>query len=202
VFAFDLDGTITACELLPRIARLAKLEKPLEELTRQTLRGDIPFASSFRRRFAMLRHIPLSRVQALVAATPLDPHIEAFIQSRRSECVVVTGNLDLWTLPLLRRLGCRWFSSRGAVLAGELTLLSVLDKGEAAKTLLAEGKRIVAVGESVNDAPLFRASALAIAFGGVHEPAPLIRRLAHRYAGDGESLCAMLRGAPLSRDGR
>jgi phosphoserine phosphatase len=162
-------------------------------LTRRTLRGDIPFSLSFRRRFAMLRHIPLAQVHAVVAGIPLDPSIEAFIQARQSECVVVTGNLDLWVYPLLRRLGCRWFSSRGALVDGQLRLLSVLDKGEAAKVLLSEGKRLVAIGESVNDAPLFRAASVAVAYGGVHEPASAIQNLSHRYAADGESLCQTLR---------
>lgn len=193
VFAFDLDGTITACELLPRIARLAGLEKSLSLLTQSTLRGDIPFAASFRRRFAMLQHIPLPQVHAVVAAIPLDPYIEAFIQAHNSECVVVTGNLDLWVYPLLRRLGCRWFSSRGAVIDGRISLLAVLDKGEAAAALLAEGKRIVAIGESVNDTPLFRVSSYAVAFGGVHEPSPVIRNMSHSYAADGKSLCETLR---------
>jgi phosphoserine phosphatase len=73
IFAFDLDGTITARELLPRIARLAGLETALRALTRRTLRGDIPFELSFRRRFDMLRHIPLTQVHAVVDAIPLDP---------------------------------------------------------------------------------------------------------------------------------
>jgi HAD superfamily phosphoserine phosphatase-like hydrolase len=165
----------------------------MAELTRKTLRGDIPFAQSFRRRFALLRHIPLSRVQALVASVPLDPHIEEFICSRRSECVIVTGNLDLWVRPLLRRLGCRAFASRGGVLAGHLTLLSVLDKAEAVQALRREGKSIVSIGESANDAAMFRESSVAVAFGGVHEPAPAARKLARHYCPDGRSLCETLR---------
>lgn len=192
VFAFDLDGTITSLELLPLIARLAGLEAELAQLTRLTLSGEINFEESFRKRFDMLRHIPLELVRESVAAAPLDPHICAFIQSRPEQCVIVTGNLDLWVMPLLIRLGCRYFASRGAAGPDGLSLLSVLDKAEAARRLLAEGREIIAIGESVNDAPLFRSAAVGIAFAGVHAPVPAIRRLARCCVADGASLCRLL----------
>ncbi len=192
VFAFDLDGTITQRELLPRIARLAGLEKEMEELTRLTLSGSLEFSESFRKRFAMLRHIPLRRIRESVASVPLDPDIEAFISEHRRECVIVTGNLDLWVAPLLKRLGCRYFSSRSRLLDGELFLLSVLDKATAAKQLCNEGKRVIAIGESMNDVPLFRTADMGIAFAGVHAPVPELLRLAAAFAPDGKSLRRLL----------
>lgn len=192
VFAFDLDGTVTRGELLPRIARLAGLEAEMAELTRRTLCGEIPFEASFRKRFAMLRHLPLDAVRESLAEVEMDPHIEDFLARRREDCVIVTGNLDVWVAPLLERLGCRFFASRGTIRAGRVELVSVLDKGRAADALLAEGRRIVAVGESVNDAPLFRKAFVGVAFAGVHRPVPEIRRLARHEAADGASLCGVL----------
>ena len=161
-------------------------------LTRLTLDGTLDFAASFRLRFAILRSIPVERVREIVAEIPLDPHIEAFINARPKDCAVITGNLDLWILPLRERLACRWFSSRGAVVNGELTLLSVLDKGRAMDELARAGRPIVAIGESMNDVPMFIKASACIAFAGVHAPAPEIRRLAGRTADNGASLCAML----------
>lgn len=193
IFAFDLDGTITASEMLPVIARHAGCERELAELTRRTLNGAIGFEESFRTRFAMLRHIALPLVHKTVAQIPLDPHIAQFIAARRSECVIVTGNLDLWIMPILKRLGCRYFASRGAVIKDEAVLLSVLDKGAAARQLRREKFEIVAIGESTNDVPLFREASMGIAFAGVHPPVPEIRKRARFCVRDGASLCRLLK---------
>ena len=192
LFAFDLDGTVTAREILPCLAENLGLAEEMADLTRRTLSGEIDFVSSFRKRFGMLRSIPLPVVHESIAAVPLEPHIEAFINNRPEDCAIVTGNLDLWLIPLKKRLGCRWFSSHGAVENGELTLLSILDKGRAMADLALLGRPIVAVGESMNDVPMFRKASVGIAFAGVHRPVPEIQKLAHHTAFDGLSLCAFL----------
>lgn len=192
LFAFDLDGTVTTREILPCLAERLGMAEEMAELTRRTVNGELDFARSFRRRFAMLRSIPLALVHETVAAVPLEPHMEAFINSRPEDCAILTGNLDLWILPLQKRLACRWFSSRGAFVNGRLRLLSVLDKGRAMENLARQGRPIIAVGESMNDVPMFSKARAGIAYAGVHEPAPALRKLAHRTVSDGASLCALL----------
>ena len=194
VYAFDLDGTVTRAEILPRIAALAGLADEMERLTRLTLDGTLAFEASFRLRFELLRDIPVPEVQAVVAAVPLDPHIEAFIQANRARCALVTGNLDLWIAPLVERLGCRVFCSRSAYADGRLHLTDVLHKGQAVGVLKAEGQRVIAIGESVNDIPMFEAADCGIAYGGLHAPAPGLLRLADHTADDGAALCSLLAG--------
>ena len=191
-FAFDLDGTVTAVELLPLLARHAGLEGEIAELTRRTLSGEIDFERSFRMRFSMLRHIPLHRIHESMATAPLDPHIAAFITSRPDECVIVTGNLDLWIMPLLERLGCRYFASHGTLREDGPYLRSVLDKGAAARALRTEYRDVIAIGESMNDVPLFKSATVGVAFAGIHAPVPEIRRLARYHAPDGAALCGLL----------
>ncbi|MDL2216539.1 HAD-IB family phosphatase [Desulfovibrio sp. OttesenSCG-928-M14] len=190
--AFDLDGTVTACEMLPVIARLAGLGDVVSMLTRLTLSGQISFERSFRMRFALLRRLPLAMVHRAVEAIPLDPDIESFIRRRKTQCALITGNLDLWIAPLVKRLGCRCFSSRGMIAGKGLRLLSILDKGRAVTRLNKEGWRVIAVGESVNDVPMLDAAAVGVAFAGVHRPVPEIRRMAHYQAANGADLCALL----------
>lgn len=200
MFAFDLDGTVTSREMLPVIAKLAGLEEAVEELTRLTLSGRISFERSFHTRFAMLKGLPLALVHKAVENIPLNPHIEAFIQQRRDQCALITGNLDLWIAPLVSRLGCRCFASRGMFSSKGLKLLSIVDKGKAVARLNREGYRVIAVGESVNDIPMLSAAAQGIAFAGVHKPVPAIRRMAHYQTADGASLCALLEklGGPVA----
>ena len=197
LFVFDLDGTVTEQEILPVIGAVAGLEQELAWLTARTLTGEIDFVQSFRQRFQMLRHVPLERVAAAISAIPLNPHIEAFILSHQEQCVLVTGNLDRWIHPLAQRLGCACYCSTSRLEpGGGLELVSVLDKGAAVLELLASRtniKRIIAVGESVNDLSMFQHSDIGIAFGGVHTPVPEIMRIADYVVYDGQELCRLLK---------
>lgn len=194
IFAFDLDGTVTDSEILPRLAREAGIFTEIAELTRRTLAGDIDFEESFRLRFAMLRHLPLETVQKVVAATPLNADICEFITKNRASCCVVTGNLDAWVEPITQRLACRFFSSSSKRTAeGLLALRMVLRKDEAIKKLTqGTNTRVVAIGESVNDIAMFKAAHIGVAYAGVHRPAPGLLSVARHLAEDGKSLCRLL----------
>ena len=192
VFAFDLDGTITSGELLPEIAKHLNIHDEMLSLTRLALKGDVDFDSSFRLRFRMLRGIAVSRVQEVVRNAPLNPDIERFITRNAGRCCVVTGNLDCWIAPVADKHGCRFFSSTSAVVNGRLALRTVLRKGPVIRELAKGHSRTVAIGDSVNDIPMFEEADVGIAFGGVHEPAPALVERADFVARDGAMLCGLL----------
>lgn len=192
VFAFDLDGTITAEEILPNISKELGIYDEIQLLTKLTLEGVIDFTASFKLRFQILRSIPVGDVQRIVASTPLNPHIERFIHDNAQRCAIVTGNLDCWVEPLVQRLGCRCLCSTSKVCGTLLQLDSVLDKGQAIRKLAREFSHIVAIGESVNDLPMFEEANVGIAFGGVHEPVPDLISIADFVTYDGEALCRLL----------
>lgn len=192
VFAFDLDGTVTTEEILPRLAERLGLRPEMERLTRLTLLGEMDFEASFRQRVDMLRGLSLEEAQAVVAATPLDPSITKFIQARRERCFLATGNLDCWVQPLVERLGCKAFTSTAVMRDGKPTVQTVLDKAEAVRELARTGAKIIAVGESAGDIPLFAAADVGIAYAGVHEPAPILLPLAQYRVDSGEELCNLL----------
>ena len=192
VFAFDLDGTVTRREILPVLANELGLKDEMALLTRLTLDGTLDFAASFRLRFAILRSIPVERVREIVSQIPLDPHISGFINKRKYNCAIVTGNLDVWVEPLLRQFDCPAYVSTSRFRDGLLRLDRVLDKGDAVRELKATGKRVIAIGESANDLPMFTEADTGVAFAGVHEPLPEIRRLAAYTARTGQELCEIL----------
>ncbi len=132
-------------------------------------------------------------MQRITAFAALHPDIEAFITTNRDRCAVGTGNLDVWIQPIMERLGCRFYTSAAKTENGQLMLDNVLDKGAAVRDLAASGKKVVSIGESVNDIPMFEATDIGIAYGGVHEPVPGLVRIADHVVRDGESLCALLR---------
>lgn len=191
-FAFDLDGTITAREILPVLAEELGLGPEFALLTRLTMRGGMDFAASLRLRFAALRQIPLAAVHGIMEKIPLDPDIERFIQLHAKRCAVVTGNVDVWVRPLAERLGCAFITSESAEENGALRLVSVLDKGKAVRALAREGKKVIAVGDGANDIPMFKEAHAGIAYGGVNAPPPELIAKASRTVYSGKELAALL----------
>lgn len=192
LFAFDLDGTVTTREILPRLAEEYNLGPEFALLTRLTMQGAIDFAASLRLRFSVLRRTPLAKVHEIVSRIPLDADIEAFIRARPGQCVVITGNVNRWIEPIATRLGCRFIASRAEEENGELRLVSIPDKGEAVRALAAGGKRVIAVGDGANDIPMFRAAYAGIAYGGVNTPAPGLTAEAKALARNGKELTSLL----------
>jgi HAD superfamily phosphoserine phosphatase-like hydrolase len=196
VFCFDLDGTVTRQEILPALASEIALTEEMSLLTSLTMKGVIPFESSFRLRCRLLRDVPVSRVREIVADIALSPAIVSFIQNNRDRCAIVTGNLDVWIAGLVERLGCRYFSSIGIARDDRLQALQqILRKNQAVKKLRGEGfHRVVAIGDGFNDVPMFEASDVTVAFGGVHEPVPEIVQRANYVVYGEKSLCRLLNG--------
>ena len=193
MFAFDLDGTVTRVETLPLLAKELNLADEMRLLTDLTLSGKIPFEQSFRIRCQILRNIPQKKIRRIMAGVPLDEKISEFIRANRHDCAIVTGNLDCWVAPIVAKLGCKIFSSTSEPDEKNFPVLKkILDKGAAIRELKNFSERVIAVGESFNDLPMFAAADVAIAFGGVHKPVDEIISVADYVVYDGDELCKLL----------
>ena len=194
-YCFDLDGTLTCQELLPLIASLAGLEDEISVLTQATSDGLLPFDKSFKLRVRLLRDLPLQQIHAaLRGGIELDPDILDFIRQNPERSFVLTGNLDLWVKPILDQLGIQSFCSESR-LNGEGQLEGVehvLHKGDAVSSLRDRFDRIVAVGEGLNDVPMFEAADWRIAFGGVRTPNKVLMDLSDFVVREGRALCRLL----------
>lgn len=192
--AFDLDGTVTKVETLPLLAGELGLADEMKILTDLTLEGKIPFKKSFRMRYLILRNIPLKKIQEVMAGVELDEEIAEFIRQHKEECVIVTGNLDSWIAPIIEKLGCQSFSSTGAMDEKNLPILkNILDKGTAIRELKKKNDKVIAVGESFNDVPMFEEANISVAYGGVHKPVSAAVSVADYVVFDGGALCRLLK---------
>ena len=192
-FAFDLDGTVTKVETLPNLARELNLSAQISELTKLTLEGKISFEKSFRLRYSILKKIPPKKISAIMSGIELDENIFKFIRENKSQCAVVTGNLDCWIKPIADKLGCEIFSSKSRIVNGLPILTEILQKDCAVRKLKESCEKIIAIGESFNDVPMFKAADVSIAYGGVHKPVDAAVFVADYFIDDSAELCRLLK---------
>lgn len=192
LFAFDLDSTVTRCELLPLLAREVGLENEMAALTEACMQSGADFAPGFAARVELLRSIPLDRARRIAANVPLHEEIAAFLRANAPRCRILTGNLDAWIADLIASLGMEGRCLCSRAIHRENRLLCVetaLDKGRAALEL---PRPFVAIGDGSNDIPLLRAADLAIAFAGSRRPSQEVLRAADIVIDDEAALCALL----------
>lgn len=167
LFVFDLDSTITRCELLPLIARSVGLGDEMARQTEAAMGSELPFAQSFARRVALLKDVPVSRARAIAAGASLNEGIARFLREYPQRCMILTGNLDVWIEDLVDRLGMRGrcLCSRALVRGDRLEgIAAILDKTQACEGL---PRPFVAVGDGSNDIGMLRRADLGVAYGGV-----------------------------------
>ena len=193
VFLFDLDATVTKEEILPALAEQVGLLEEMREMTEKTMRGEIPFQSSFLARVEMLKTIPVSRVAEIVEKIPLNEELVQFIRTHASRCYIVTGNIDVWIEKLIKRIGLPmshcYCSSASVSDDYIISVNSVVDKEKIAKQFVVP---VVAVGDGSNDAEMVRLADVGIGYGGVRPVAYSLMCNATHVICDEHRLCSFL----------
>lgn len=185
IFLFDLDSTITRQEILPCISQKVGKYKEMRELTEATMRGEIPFKTSFLRRVDILKCVDVSEVNSLVSEIPLNENIANFIMENRKRCYIVTGNLDIWISGLMKKLGIREhvYCSKADVSNDRISkVVSIMDKELMAKQFV---QPMIVVGDGDNDSGMAQYAGVSIGFGGVRPIAPsLLRNIDYAFYDD------------------
>lgn len=190
---FDLDGTVTAEETLPLIAKHFKVEEEIEQLTQETVQGNIPFVESFIRRVFILGKLPVDEVADLLATTRLYPKLVEFIQSHKDICAIATGNLTCWSHKLLGKIGCEYYCSEAEVENNHVVKLTkILRKEQVVEQYQKDGYRVVFIGDGNNDLEAMRVADVAIAVGTTHFPSKSILPITNYLIFSEEALCRQL----------
>lgn len=191
IICFDLDGTITAQEILPELSKEVGLYEEISALTEATIKGVIPFRQSFLLRCKLLQSIPLERVHKIINNIKLNHEIVDFINAHLSQCKVVTGNLDVWVVPLKKKIKCDFFTSVATEKNGYLDeIVKVLDKGDVVKSFSAD--KIISVGDGMGDVRMFEESDVRIAFSQVHNPIKSLIEVSDYICFNEKTLCKTL----------
>lgn len=185
IFLFDLDSTITRKEILPTIAERVNRQKEMRNLTEATMRGEIPFKSSFLKRVDILSVMNVSETRAMITEIPLNESIAQFIRENHERCYVVTGNLDIWIEDLMKKIEVEGhvYCSRANVKDDKITqVVSVIDKELTAKQFV---QPLVVVGDGDNDSGMAQVADISIGFGGIRDIAPsLIQNIDYAFYDD------------------
>lgn len=185
IFLFDLDSTITKKEILPTISKKIGKVEEMRELTEATMRGEIPFKTSFLNRVNILSSVNVSDVSNIVEDIPLNENISNFIMDNSDRCYIVTGNLDIWISKLMNKLKMKnhVYCSKAQVVNDKITkVISVIDKELTAKQFV---QQIVMIGDGDNDSGIAKYADIAIGFGGVRDIAPsLLRNIDYAFYDD------------------
>ena len=193
VYCFDLDGTVTSQELLPLMAAELDLYEEISALTQATINGLIPFERSFKLRCKLLSDVPIEKVQDVANKVKLNETIVKFIRENKDNCCIITGNIYEWIEPIVEKLGCKIYCSKGKFNDGKLNgLEKIINKGEIVKSLKQNYQSVVAIGDGMGDVLMFQESDLSIAFGGVHEPIETLMKVSDYLVYDEDSLCRLL----------
>ena len=192
IFIFDLDSTITSEEILPKISALVGKESEMKRLTESTMRGEIPFAESFKQRVDFLSNIPISKVQDIVESIKLNEELVKFIKENKERCFIVTGNLYSWIIKLLNKIGMadHCYCSHAKVDEDKLLdIESIIDKKKCVLNFDAE---TVVVGDGNNDAEMISVAQIGIGYGGVRPIAPAVLQVCKYAIYDEKTLVNLL----------
>lgn len=174
IFLFDLDATITRQEILPTISKKLGMFDKMSLLTESTMKGEIPFKCSFLQRVELLRDIPVSEICGLVGEIALNERLTDFIKRYRKRCYIITENLDVWIMKLIKDMGMveNTFSSKAFVEDDRIQdVFSIVDKNAVISQMVLP---FVAVGDGNNDAEMIEAAEIGIGYGGVRNIAPSV----------------------------
>lgn len=192
-FIFDLDGTVTADETLPFIAKFFDVKEEIETLTQETIKGNIPFVESFIRRTQILGSLPVSEIADLLEKVRLYPNLFEFLQKNREHCAIATGNLECWVKKIIEKIGCQAFCSDAVVEDDKVVrLTSILRKESIVEKFQNEGYKVVYVGDGNNDLEAMRLADISIAVGMTHYPSKSILPATDYLIFNEKTLCRQL----------
>jgi len=192
-FIFDLDGTVTKQETLPLISKHFKIQDEIDNLTMETVKGNIPFIESFIRRVYILGKLPIDEVSTLLEGVQVYDKVVEFISQHKQDCIVATGNLECWIDGLSKKVGCCCYSSDGIIEDNNVKKLTrILKKENLVERYQSEGEKVVFIGDGNNDVEAMRLADVSIASGLTHMPANSVLSIADYLVFNEEALCRQL----------
>ncbi len=179
LFLADMDSTMIGQECIDELADFAGMKPRVAEITERAMRGEIAFEPALRERVALLRGLPLSVVDAVMAERiRLTPGGTALVRTLRASGAVtmlVSGGFTVFTSRVAAMIGFhdqranrldiedgRFAGTVAEPILGREAKLATLEELRARHGLPPEAT--LAVGDGANDLAMIGAAGLGVAY--------------------------------------
>ncbi len=162
----DMDSTMIGQECIDELAAEVGLKDKVSEITARAMNGEIAFEPALRERVALLKGLPISVVDEVIAKritlTPGGPELIATMRARGYYTALVSGGFTVFTSKIATTLGfdenrANILLETGGKLTGEVAE-PILGKQAKIDALLEIAKKLgirpahtIAVGDGAND---------------------------------------------------
>jgi phosphoserine phosphatase len=180
LFLADMDSTMIGQECIDELADFAGFKDRVAAITERAMRGEIAFEPALRERVALLKGLPASVIDKVIAErirlTPGGPTLVATMRAHGAYTCLVSGGFTAFTSKIAAMIGFDENHANTLLVdaSGALTgtvaapVLGREAKLEALDTLTGRfglaREATLAVGDGANDIPMIAAAGLGVAF--------------------------------------
>jgi phosphoserine phosphatase len=179
LFLADMDSTMIGQECIDELAAFAGLKDHVSAITERAMRGEIEFEPALRERVALLRGLPVTVVDEVLAKSiTLTPGGTALVQTMRQNgayTCLVSGGFTLFTNAIAQKIGFQEnranelivedgkFAGRTAepILGKEAKLATLVELREQFEL---DNIDTLAVGDGANDLAMIQDAGLGVAY--------------------------------------
>lgn len=175
---FDMDSTIIEGEVIDELARAARVDDRVSEITRRAMEGQLDFEQALRQRVALLKGLPESVLKEVADSMRLTPGAEEVTRTLKAmgfKLALISGGFTYFANRLKERLGFDYvYANELEIRQGRVTgrlkgpIIDKEAKGRILQEIAAqEGiplEEVVAIGDGANDEIMLRNAGIGIAF--------------------------------------
>lgn len=193
VVALDMDSTLLQAEVIDELAKEAGVGEEVSAITEATMRGELDFDESLKRRVQSLAGLSESVLPKIAARLELTEGAERLLTTLRRfgyRTAIISGGFTYFGRYLQEKLAIdHVYANELEIIDGRLTgrVLGQIVNAQRKATLLeqlaadegVDRKQLIAIGDGANDLPMLARAGLGIAF----HAKPLVRQTAeHRVS--------------------
>ncbi len=199
----DMDSTMIGQECIDELAEIAGLRDHVASITERAMRGEIAFEPALRERVALLKGLPASVIDDVIAKrirlTPGGPTLVATMRANGAHTCLVSGGFTLFAARIAAMIGFDESRANRLVIDGDGKLSGHVEEpilGREAKLiwledlqarLKLERAQTLAAGDGANDLAMLQAAGLGVAY----RAKPAVAAAAHARIDHGD-LTALL----------
>jgi phosphoserine phosphatase len=175
----DMDSTLINIECIDEIADMMNLKPQVSAITERSMRGELDFAQSLRKRVALLKGLPETALQKVIderlQANPGAHEWIAACKANNIKTMVVSGGFTLFANHVKTLLGLDYaVANTFEIIGGKLTgniLGDIVDAERKAQELVKlrnelglKADQTIAIGDGANDLKMMSVAAVGVAY--------------------------------------